>query len=74
VVLAAAPAYADAAHAGLVPAVSVPAAAELLLLLPAGAGADGSAAGAGVAFEEVAARVALVEGGGGESGLSGKGC
>jgi hypothetical protein len=41
----------------------------MLLLLAVGAGADGPASGAaaGVALEEVAARVALMEGGGAES-------
>jgi hypothetical protein len=58
-----------AANTGrLVPAVPVsPARRLLLLVLPAGAGGGCAGAGAGVALEEVAARVALVEGGGGES-------
>jgi hypothetical protein len=62
------PAPADThANTGLVPAVSV--SAELLAV---GAGADRSAGAAGVALEEVAARIALVEGGGGESVLKGR--
>jgi hypothetical protein len=65
------PANTNPARTGwLVPAVPVPPAGRLLLLLvvlAAGAGGGGPGAGAGVALEEVAARVALVEGGGGES-------